>query len=117
MTFKHPRLFEEITAIGGHYTFVKEGTVTLGGRQVLYLLGIGSVDTSCCGVGGCIYALVPGYVKEGAPDGAFLDKESISLVEEVSPSDMQEILEILRQTEGVTQAVFLTEDGNARSVV
>ena len=32
------------------------------GRQILYALGVGVVDNSCCGQGGCYFIEVPGYV-------------------------------------------------------
>ena len=62
--FIHPNLGQEITAIGGHYVFNKEGRISFNGREVLYLVGYALVDTSCCGTGGCAYALVPGFIKD-----------------------------------------------------
>ncbi len=32
------------------------------GEEVLYVVGTGIVDTSCCGTGGCRYAIVPGFI-------------------------------------------------------
>ena len=60
--FVHPKLNEEVTAIAGHYTHEKEERVSVNGKDVLYILGYGVVDTSCCGMGGCRFALVPGYL-------------------------------------------------------
>jgi hypothetical protein len=117
MEFKHPKLFEQVTAIGGHYTFVKDETASINGRDVLYLVGIGAVDTSCCGTGGCIYALVPGYITERTSEGSPSKCERVSQVEAVSPEDMKEIFDLLRRTEGITQAVFLTGDGSAMSLI
>ena len=62
--FVHPELGREITAIGGHYVFNKEIRVSYDNREVLYFIGYAVVNTSCCGVGGCAYALVPGFVKD-----------------------------------------------------
>ena len=62
--FIHPNLGQEITAIGGHYVFNNERRLSFDGRDVLYLVGYAVVDTSCCGVGGCAYAMVPGVVKK-----------------------------------------------------
>jgi hypothetical protein len=60
--YVHPVLNEEVTAIGGHYTNEKDDTITVGGRRLLYVLGHAVVDTSCCGVGGGRFVVVPGWV-------------------------------------------------------
>jgi len=60
----HLPLDEEVTAIGGSYRLVKEERIDIDGREVLYIVGHGVFDTTCCGAGGCAYALVPGYVIE-----------------------------------------------------
>jgi hypothetical protein len=62
--YTHPQLDTEVTAIGGHYVFIKEMRVPHSGREVLYLVGYACVDTSCCGVGGCAFAAVPGYIDQ-----------------------------------------------------
>lgn len=58
----HQELNQEITAIGGHYVLVKEARLPFHGREVLYLVGHAAFDSTCCGAGGCAYALVPGFV-------------------------------------------------------
>jgi hypothetical protein len=60
--YVHLPLDEEVTAIGGSYRLVKEGRLEHDGREVLYIVGHGVFDTTCCGAGGCAYALVPGYI-------------------------------------------------------
>jgi len=60
--FAHPELDHEVASISGRFAFTKEARLTAGGREVLYLTGYGVVDTSCCGTGGCGFALVPGFV-------------------------------------------------------
>ncbi|MFN2167283.1 MAG: hypothetical protein ACK2U9_13590, partial [Anaerolineae bacterium] len=60
--YVHQALGQEVTAIGGHYVLVKEGRLGFRGREVLYVVGHAVFDTTCCGVGGCAYALVPGFV-------------------------------------------------------
>ena len=60
----HPSLHEEVTAIGGHYILNKEERMLFAGREVLYLVGAAILDTTCCGTGGCGYAVVPGFVRE-----------------------------------------------------
>jgi hypothetical protein len=104
--FTHPILGQEITAIGGHYVFNKEGRVRFGDLDVFYLVGYAVVDTSCCGVGGCAYALVPGIVREwkykknneGLP---------VSQVEPLRDTDNQhEIQRRIQEKEMVQQVTF-----------
>ena len=104
--FVHPILGEEITAIGGHYVFVKEKQLPFRNRRLLYYLGYAVVDTSCCGVGGCAYALVPGFVaswqEKKSEDGCL-----ISQVESIHESELQrEIRSIIQKREGVQQVTF-----------
>jgi hypothetical protein len=58
----HQPLDEQVTAVGGSYELVKEARIPLEGRDLLYVVGHAVFDTTCCGAGGCAYALVPGFV-------------------------------------------------------
>jgi hypothetical protein len=60
--YVHQELNREVTAVGGHYVLVKESKLPFRGREILYLVGHAAFETTCCGVGGCAYALVPGFV-------------------------------------------------------
>jgi len=60
--YTHIPLNEEVFAIGGHYVLEKEIRLPFRGEEVLYIVGMGMVDSSCCGIAGCKYAIVPGYV-------------------------------------------------------
>ena len=60
--FVHPKLGQEITAIGGHYVFGQEVRLPYAGREILYFVGYAVLDSTCCGVGGTAYVLVAGYV-------------------------------------------------------
>jgi len=60
--FTHPVLDEEVRALSGFYMPIKEVRLPYGDRQVLYVLGHGEVDNSCCTEGGCGYISVTGYV-------------------------------------------------------
>ena len=60
----HPVLNEEIRTISGHYILSRKNRLRFNDRQVLYFIGCGVVDSSCCGTGGCAYALVPGYIRQ-----------------------------------------------------
>ena len=104
--FVHPTLGEEITAISGHYVFVKEKQVPYQNKQLLYYTGYAVVDTSCCGVGGCAYALVPGFVAN------WKNKKTnagcvVSQVESIRDPDLQrEIRRMILKQEGVQQVTF-----------
>jgi hypothetical protein len=60
----HAVLNEEIRTIGGHYILSRENRLLFNDQQVLYFIGCAVVDSSCCGTGGCAYALVPGYIRQ-----------------------------------------------------
>lgn len=62
--FLHPELGREVTAIGGHYVFGKEIRLPYKGREILYFVGYAVLDSTCCGVGGCAYVFVPGFIKQ-----------------------------------------------------
>jgi hypothetical protein len=59
----HRPIGEEVRAIGGAYTLEKEIQVTHADRRVLVVLGHAFIDSSCCGVAGCRFAFVPGYLR------------------------------------------------------
>ena len=61
-TYAHIPLNEEVTAIGGHYILEKEVRLPFRGEEVLYVVGMSLVDSSCCAPTGCKYAIVPGYI-------------------------------------------------------
>jgi hypothetical protein len=52
----------EIRSISGYYTYLEEIRLSFGGREVLCTIGVGIVDNSCCGQGGCYFIEVPGYI-------------------------------------------------------
>lgn len=60
---EHVHLFmDEVISIAGFYRIEKEGSLEIDGREVLYSVGIGVVDSSCCGSSGCLFADVAGYL-------------------------------------------------------
>ncbi len=105
--FPHDELNREVDAIAGHYVITAEHRVPYEGRELLYLVGYGIVDTSCCGTGGCGYALVPGFVvtwKDSVDDRG----RRVSQVEPVRDEDQRrEIERWIRGRELVTQVQFL----------
>ena len=62
--YAHPELNTEITAIGGHYVITKEARLPFQGEEVLYSIGNGIVDRTCCGFGAFCYANVVGYIRQ-----------------------------------------------------
>lgn len=102
----HQRLNQEITAIGGHYVLMKEVRLPLQGREVLYLVGYAVIDTSCCGIGGCAYALVPGFILDWRykrnKDGL-----AVSQVEPIQDEAIQkEVRWLIESNETVQQVSF-----------
>jgi hypothetical protein len=106
--YVHRDLGPTVTAIGGHYHFDREVQIAFRGRPVLYLSGYALYDSTCCGVGGCGYALVQGFVEKwkyrNDPEGF-----PISRVEEIDGPDAQaEIGRLLQAKAQVQQVVFRT---------
>jgi len=104
--YVHQGLNQEITAIGGHYVLVKEARLPYHGREILYLVGHAAFDTSCCGPGGCAYALVPGFVaswhSRQTEDGL-----AISQIEPIHDTDARrDIVRLIQQLETVQQVMF-----------
>jgi hypothetical protein len=102
----HQRLNQEITAIGGHYVLMKEVRLPLQGREVLYVVGYAVIDTSCCGIGGCAYALVPGFILDWRykrnKDGL-----AVSQVEPIQDEAIQkEVRWLIESNETVQQVSF-----------
>jgi hypothetical protein len=60
--YTHGPLGQEIEAIAGYYVIETENRVPFEGREVLVATGHMVLDNSCCGIGGCGFAIVPGYV-------------------------------------------------------
>jgi len=113
MEYIHPMLNEQNMAIGGYYMIAKEGTLPFKGREVLYLVGWGILDNSCCGAGGCGYAIVPGYVVDWHTRKT-QDQRYISNVEPIEEAFYKDIGMLLRNKENVTQIHFRTASGDNR---
>jgi len=97
---------EEIVSISGHYTIEKEKKLKYGDRTVLCVIGSASIDSSCCGVGGCRYALVPGYVQEWKKTENKMGLP-ISVVEPILDENAKkEITDLLKKEEVITQIEF-----------
>ena len=113
--FKRRRMMKEYTheigrevrSISGGYELEMEGKLEMDGEEVLYVVGNAVVDSSCCGVGGCRYALVPGYVRQFKTRQ---DQQDL-WISEVEPiidtATRQEIIQVLKEKEMVQQVQFL----------
>lgn len=99
--FAHPALGEEVEAIGGRYTLQKEEALDFRGRTVLYLIGVGVFDSTCCGAGGCGYAVVPGYLVRRISSGM---SEVAPITEE---AERKEIELAIKARENISQVNFL----------
>ncbi len=102
----HPRIGEEVTAIGGHYILNKIDRLPYRGREVLYTVGAALIDTACCGSSGGGFASVAGLVvdwKYRATEAG----EPVSRIEEISNASVcNEITRLIRKREGVRQVHF-----------
>ena len=105
--FSHPKLNQQITAIGGKYILLKEDRLTFEGEEILFLTGVAVFDSTCCGAGGASYAVVPGFVRkwEYKTDD---DGNQVSLVEPVLNDHIREkIKSMILKKETVYQVDFL----------
>jgi hypothetical protein len=104
--YAHPELSQEGTAIGGFYVLIKEARLTFEGREILYLVGHAAFETTCCGVGGCAYALVPGFIVEwkGRTNA---DGLAVSQLEPIRDRAVQaKVRQLIENEETVHQVLF-----------
>ena len=102
----HRGLNQQITAIGGHYVLVKEARLPYAGREVLYLVGHAAFDSTCCGTGGCAYALVPGLIASWHSNQTE-DGLAISRIEPIQDAEAQKkIRRLIERSETVQQVLF-----------
>lgn len=115
MEYVHPVLNKEITAIAGHYTLISEELLPHENGGILYFVGYAYLDTSCCGLKGCGYAVVAGHAvglcSARAPDGRF-----VSQVVPVEEALHQEISRVIRERHGVSQVHFVLASGGKKVV-
>lgn len=106
LEYVHEPLDEPVVAIGGNYRFVEEKRLFFQGEEILYLIGVANMDTSCCCAGGCGYALVKGAVnawkyRETA------DGYAISRIDRVTdPATQNRISQRIRSVEILQQVLF-----------
>ena len=104
--YTHLKLNEDIDAIAGHYTPVKEVRLKYNSREVLYVLSQAVVDSSCCGETDFNQALVPGYIVKWHA-GKNKDGLPVTEVEPIHDKQVKaRIRKIIRETEHVNQTEF-----------
>jgi uncharacterized UPF0160 family protein len=98
--YVHQPLDQEIIAIGGHYITTEEVRVPFEGREILYLKGYAVMDTSCCGLKGCAFVHVKGFVVDWKvrtnPEGL-----EMTQVEPITDERMRERIRKLLQSKEV----------------
>ncbi len=62
LEYIHQKIGEEITALAGYYTVTDELRMKSNGREILCIIGMCFVESSCCGNRAFRYAVVPGYI-------------------------------------------------------
>ena len=104
----HPVLNEEIRKISGHFVVSTENRLAFKDRQVLYFIGCAAVDSSCCGTGGCAYALVPGYIRQWKykMNASNLAVTQVELIRD--KGDRQQLRQLIEAKAGVQQVNFIT---------
>ena len=85
----HHELGKDIRSISGYYTYLEQDRIKINGKDVLYVLGAGVIDNSCCGAGGCLFIEVPGYVTAWK-SSLSADGRWISMVEPVTDENNKE---------------------------
>ena len=104
--FIHPVLNKAVRSISGHYILGQEKRLSYNGREVLYFIGCAVVDASCCGPGGCSYALVPGFIKDWKYKTGS-DDLFVSRVEPIRDATVQSgIRRLIMKKESVQQVDF-----------
>jgi hypothetical protein len=104
--YTHSELNQEVYTISGYYIPQKEVKLKYNNREVLYVVGLGVIDSSCCGVGGCSYALVPGYVVNwrNKTNGDSLPISDVEMIRD--EETRQDITRIIKANENITQIDF-----------
>ncbi len=105
--YVHEELGKEVVAIAGNYAAEREERLAVKGREVLYVVGRAMFDTTCCGVGGCGYAFVPGYILSWKK-GESVEGRPVSEVEPIEDLKLRsQIEERIKKSALVQQVQFL----------
>lgn len=106
MIYTHPVIGKKVAAIGGHYIIAAENRELFEGRELLYFIGCAVYDTTCCGTGGCGYALVPGFLLKYAFQKN-TDGTTLSEIEPIHEKRIQNaITKQIKASNPVQQVIF-----------
>ena len=103
-TFTHS--LQGARAIGGEFELEREERLAVGDREAIYLVGNAHVDTACCGVTGCRYAVVPGWVVawHSGRDANGTATSEVELIE--AEAEQRAVRRAIEARERVNQVVF-----------
>lgn len=62
LSYRHKEIGKEIKTISGYFAFLEEICLNIKGRNILCAVGVAIIDNSCCGIGGCEFVEVSGYI-------------------------------------------------------
>ena len=94
--YQHQEPGTEVRFIAGHYTIVEEQRMAHRGRELLVVVGIAVVESTCCGTQGCRFLNVPGYVvawKHRRTEKGVPVSEVESIENEQGQADIRQFLE------------------------
>jgi hypothetical protein len=103
----HQPIEEEVRSISGYYMVLEESVLKYKGRELLYLVEVAAIETSCCGSGGIGFMMVPGYINtlKARRNGDGLLVSDVDRVED--EEDRKEITRLLlAQHPGFQQVSF-----------
>lgn len=103
--YTHIDTGKEIRFISGFYEVEEEKKVKLGEDEVLVIIGHAIVDTSCCGMGACRYALVPGKIRKWKYKKSETHNE-ITEVEPLNEKEKEKFEKTLKESEVINQVIF-----------
>jgi hypothetical protein len=103
----HEDLNQEVQSIGGRYVLTTEKKLLYNDQEILYLTGHAIFDSTCCGAGGCVYAVVYGIIvnwkQKKKSNGSYIS-EVISIRNEEAKKTIQQMI---MEKESINQVIFL----------
>ena len=104
--YVHRPLEDEVRAVGGRYLLTDERRISFGNTEILYHIGAAVVDSSCCGVGGCGFAIVQGVITSWH-ETTSSDGFAMSRVELITASEHRRVVsDFVQRREKVQQVRF-----------
>jgi len=97
-SYIHKEIDQQINTISGYMMYLEEIQLNFRGRNVLCVIGVGVVDNACCGIGGCTFIEVPGFVvswKNSVDMSSRVMSEIESIKSEMDKSEIKLMLDRL----------------------